>query len=200
MKASTIFVSLFATMAAAAPTEKRANFDLGVLNNLSGFSQVNLNYLLNINSLDLNQLGQLGQLNNFDILSFQNLFQAQQFDLAAVLQLQQLQMVLQFQQLGLFNGFDLASLQLQQLQLGLLNNVGVLDLQQFVPQNVVAQVQTVASQVGSLGQFGQFGSSIGSGVSSGSAVPAAQVGADVPDSGVVTAAEQDAQEGGSSLN
>jgi hypothetical protein len=147
MKASTIFVSLFATMAAAAPTEKRTNFDLGLLNNLNNFNQVNLNYLLNINSLDLNLLGALGQNNNFDILGFQNLFQAQQFDLQAILQLQQLQTLLQFGQAGLFNGFDLQQLQLQQLQLGLLNNLGGVNFDQFISPNVVTQVQTVASQV-----------------------------------------------------
>ena len=117
MKASTIFVSLFATMAAAAPVEveKRTQFDLSQLNNLNNFQQVNLNYLLNINSLDLNLLGALGQNNNFNILDFSKLFQAQQFDLQAILQLQQLQTLLQFGQIGVLNGFDLQNFQLQTL-------------------------------------------------------------------------------------
>jgi len=149
MKVATFFVSALATLVAAAPTsvDKRATFDLTQLNNLNSFSQVNLNYLLNINSLQLGNLGLLGQVNNFDILAFQNLFQAQQFDLQAILQLQQLQMLLQFQQLGLFNGFDLAGLQLAQLQLGLLNNVAVVDLGQFIQPSVIGQVQNVASQL-----------------------------------------------------
>jgi len=150
MKPVTLLVSALATLIAAAPTEKavekRANFDLSQLNNLNSFNQVNLNYLLNINSLDLQLLGSLGAVNNFDILAFQGLFQAQAFDLQAILQLQQLQTLLQFQRLGVFNQFDLAGLQLDLLQLGLINNVGVLDLAQFIPSNVVTQVQTVASQ------------------------------------------------------
>ncbi|KAK0637315.1 hypothetical protein B0T17DRAFT_106405 [Bombardia bombarda] len=207
MKASTIFASLFATLAVAAPTEKRASFDLTSLNNLNGFNQVNLNYLLNINSLNLAGLNNLGQFNNFDILGFQGLFQAQQFDLQAILQLQQLQMLLQFQQLGLFNGFDLSGLALQQLQLGLINPVGGVDLAQFIPQNVVTQVQTVASQVGSLFQAApvvQAAPVIQPAAPAVEAAPAAAAPAAPPapvaiDPNVVTAVEQEAQEGGSAI-
>ncbi len=53
MKVSTILVSALATLVAAAPTEKRGSNDFSQLNNLASFSQVNLNYLLNINQLDL---------------------------------------------------------------------------------------------------------------------------------------------------
>ena len=150
MKAATIFVSALATLAAAAPTTKevaeRATFDLSQVNNLGNFNQQNLNYLLNINSLQLNLLGQLGSANNFNILSFQNLFQSQTFDLNALLQFQQLQMVLQLQQLGLFNGFDLSTLNLAAVQLGLLGNIGSLDLTQFIQASALPQIQVIAGQ------------------------------------------------------
>ncbi|KAK4193841.1 hypothetical protein QBC35DRAFT_7703 [Podospora australis] len=155
MKFFTVIVSTLATLAAAAPTsappteiaERSFAFDLNAFNGLKGFNQVNLNYLLNINSLQIGLLGNLAQVNNFNVLQFQGLFQQQQFDLAGLLQLQQLHTFLQIHQLGVLNGFDLGQLQLQQLQLGLLNNVGVLDLQQFISPNVIGQVKSVASQI-----------------------------------------------------
>jgi len=147
MKASTILVSALATLVAAAPTEKRANVDLGLLNGLQGFNQVNLNYLTNINSLDLNLLGLLGQQNNLDILQFQGLFNQQAFDIQAILQLQQLNDLLLFANAGVLNGFDLGGLGLNQLQFGLIDNLRGIDLQQFIVPNVVTQVQTVASQI-----------------------------------------------------
>jgi hypothetical protein len=147
MKFSTILVPALAAVATAAPTEKRSNFDLSGLNNLSGFNNLNLNYLLNINSLDLQLLQTLGSVNNFNILSFQNLFSSNQFDLQSILQLQQLEMFLQLGQLGLFDGFDLGSLNLNALQLGLINNVNSVDLSQFISSSVLPQVQTIAAQV-----------------------------------------------------
>ena len=155
MKVFTILVSALATLTAAAPAvapataevDKRSfAFDANALNGLKGFNQVNLNYLLNINSLQLGLLGNLANVNNFNVLQFQNLFQQQAFDIQGLLQLQSLHTFLQINQLGVLSGFDLASLQLQNLNLGLLNNVGILDLQQFISPNVVTQVQTVASQ------------------------------------------------------
>ncbi|KAK4197260.1 hypothetical protein QBC40DRAFT_351171 [Triangularia verruculosa] len=156
MKFFTVIVSTLAAFVAAAPAasttptdvEKRAfSFDLNAVNGFKGFNQVNLNYLLNINSLQLGLLGNLANVNNFNVLQFQGLFAQQTFDLQALLQLQQLHTFLQIHQLGVLNGFDLASLQLQQLQLGLLNNVGLLDLQQFISPNVIGQVTTIGNSV-----------------------------------------------------
>jgi hypothetical protein len=157
MKPVTFIISALATLAIAAPAAPAApatdlearsfQFDINAFNGLKSFNQVNLNYLLNINSLQLGLLGNLANVNNLNILQFQGLFQQQTFDLQALLQLQSLHTFLQIHQLGVLGGFDLASLQLQQLNLGLLNNVGVLDLQQFISPNVVGQVQTVASQL-----------------------------------------------------
>lgn len=153
MKPVAFLVSALATLAIAAPaapaTDLEARsfaFDVNQFNNFRNFNQVNLNYLLNINSLQLGLLGNLANVNNFNVLQFQGLFQQQAFDIQALLQLQSLHTFLQINQLGVLGGFDLASLQLQHLNLGLLNNVGVLDLQQFISPNVVTQVQSVASQ------------------------------------------------------
>lgn len=139
--------------AAAAPLQnekpivtERAVFDLTQLNNLTNFNQVNLNYLLQLNSLDLQLLSVLGSAHNFNILGFKDLFQAPSFDVQRLLQLQQLQTLLQFQRLGLFDRFDLAGLKLDLLQLGLINGVGVLDLAQFIPRAVEGQVKDVVER------------------------------------------------------
>ncbi|AEO66902.1 uncharacterized protein THITE_2115447 [Thermothielavioides terrestris NRRL 8126] len=153
MKPVAFFVSALATLAAAAPTAPFAeldgrgvSFDLSAFNNLQGFQQINLNYLLSINSLQLQLLGDLASINNFNIQQFQSLFSQTVFDVQALLQLQALQTFLQINQLGVLSGFDLSSLQLQQLNLGLINNVGLVDLQQFISPDVVTQVQTIAAQ------------------------------------------------------
>lgn len=151
MKPVSILVGALAAVATAAPTkeiETRSNFDLGLLNNLNGFNNLNLNYLLNINSLDLQLLAQLGSVNNFNVLGFQNLFQSNVFDLNAILQLQQLEMVLQLAQLGLFNGFDLSSLAFNQLNLGLINNIGGFDFNSLIDNSLVPQITSIAQQTG----------------------------------------------------
>ncbi|KAH6631777.1 hypothetical protein F5144DRAFT_547830 [Chaetomium tenue] len=212
MKPVTFIISALATLAIAAPAAPAApatdlearsfQFDINAFNGLKNFNQVNLNYLLNINSLQLGLLGNLANVNNLNILQFQGLFQQQNFDLQGLLQLQSLHTFLQIHQLGVLGGFDLASLQLQQLNLGLLNNVGVLDLQQFISPNVVGQVQTVASQPAVSFDPNLLAPGVGVGNSN---TPAA---APAPnnDSGnseglnVVTAEQQEAQEGGSSID
>jgi hypothetical protein len=163
MKPFTFLVSaLAATFAVAAPAAAPApavepaatkdvearsfNFDVNLLNGLRGFQQVNLNYLLNINAVQIHLLQNLAAINNFNVLQFQGLFQSKVFDIQTLLQLQTLHTFLQFHQLGLFNGFDLSTLQLSHLRLGLLQNVGVINLQEFILPNVIPQVQSVASQ------------------------------------------------------
>jgi hypothetical protein len=157
MKPVSLIVSALAAVAAAAPApaknEERSlgfgggfgGFDLSGVNNFN-FLDSNFGYLAGINSLDLNTLLALGQVNNFDFNSFGNVFNSNVFDLATLLQLQQLQTLLQFSSLGLFNGFDLSNLALQQLSLGLLSNVGGLDLNSFVDANNVGQIQAIAQQ------------------------------------------------------
>ncbi|KAL1840697.1 hypothetical protein VTJ49DRAFT_192 [Mycothermus thermophilus] len=161
MKPFTFLVSaLAATFAVAAPAAAPApeaavtkdvearsfNFDITLLNGLKNFNQVNLNYLLNINAVQIHLLQNLATVNNFNVLQFQSLFQRQAFDVQGLLHLQALHTFLQFHQLGLFNGFDLSGLNVNLLNLGLLNNVGVINLQDFILPNVIPQVQNVASQ------------------------------------------------------
>ncbi|CAK7211850.1 hypothetical protein SBRCBS47491_001263 [Sporothrix bragantina] len=142
---SIIFSALAATVATAAPAQDvqaRTSFDLSQLNNLA-FSNQNFQYLNVVNSLDLQLLAQLGSVNNFNILGFQNLFQQSQFNLQSLLEFQQLQMVLQLAQLGLFNGFDLSSLNFNNLNFGLINGVSNFDINSLIDQSLVPQITQV---------------------------------------------------------
>lgn len=149
MKSIAIIVSALAATIVAAPAKevRSSGFDLSGVNNL-GFSNLNFNYLSNINSLDLNSLLLLSQGNNFDLSGFSSLFNSNSFDVNALLQLQQLEMLIQIQQLGLFNGFDLSSLAFSPLNFGLINNVGGLDLNQFIDGSLFPQIQAIAQQTG----------------------------------------------------
>ncbi|KAL0933138.1 uncharacterized protein CTRU02_212101 [Colletotrichum truncatum] len=148
MRFSTILVSAFAVFAGAAPTtnEPRANVDLGRLNNLQGFKNLDLNYLLALNGLNLQGLGQLGQLNNLNVLTFQNLFAAQNFDLNSLLQLQQLSTLLAIQQQGVFNNVNLGNLNLGGLNLGLIQGVGQVNLGQFIDQALLPQITQIVEK------------------------------------------------------
>ncbi|KAL2169287.1 hypothetical protein VTG60DRAFT_6290 [Thermothelomyces hinnuleus] len=157
MKPIAFLVSALATLAVAAPAapaapasgleERSFAFDINAFNGFRSFNQVNLNYLLNINSLQLALLGNLATVNNLNILQFQPLFQHQVFDIQGLLQLQSLHTFLQISQLGVLNGFDLATVQLQHLNLGLLNNVSIIDLQKFISPEIVPQVKSIAAEV-----------------------------------------------------
>jgi hypothetical protein len=155
MKASTVIVSALATLVAAAPTEKKVEergFNDFLGGGFSGFPSTNVNYLFGLNNglNNFNVLQQLALNQNFGFNQFDGLFNAnnQFLDLNTILQLQQLSDLAAIAQLGVFGGFDLAQLNLQNalLQTGLLN-LGGANLGQFVQPNVVTQVQTIASQV-----------------------------------------------------
>ncbi|KAM0328038.1 hypothetical protein ACHAQA_005439 [Verticillium albo-atrum] len=157
MKFSTIITATLATFVAAAPVadttpaetsalDTRTVFDLSQINNLQGFQNVDLNYLLRLNSIDLNLFAQLGQVQNFNLLNFQHLFNVQQFDVLALLQVQQLQTLLALQGQGLFNGLDLSGLRLGGLNLGLIGNVHQVNLGQFIGRDVIPQVAVIAGQ------------------------------------------------------
>jgi hypothetical protein len=163
MKPTTLFVSALATLAAAAPTggekevEKRGfNFDANSFSNFQNFGQsTNLNYLRNINDLNLGVLQLLASQNNLNIDGFSSLFSLgnNQFQLQDLLLLQQLADLQQFAQIGVLNSFDLTGFNFG----GVNNNGGILntgllglggvDLNSFVQPSVVTQVQTIASQV-----------------------------------------------------
>lgn len=163
MKPTTLFVSALATLAAAAPTgaekevEKRGfNFDANSFGNFQNFGQsVNLNYLLNINNLNLGVLQLLASQNNLNINGFSSLFNlgANQFQLQDLLLLQQLADLQQFANIGVLNSFDLSGFGFGGINnIGGILNTGLLglggvDLNAFIQPQVVTQVQTVASQV-----------------------------------------------------
>ncbi|ROT40534.1 hypothetical protein SODALDRAFT_321863 [Sodiomyces alkalinus F11] len=161
MKFFTVVLSaLAATFVTAAPAavveetsatalstiEARTTFDLSRLNGLQGFQNVDLNYLLRLNQVNLNLFQQLGQAQNLNLLAFSHLFNAQAFDVQSLLQLQQLHTVLAFHQQGLFNNLNLANLHLGGLNLGLIQNVHGINLDQFVDRNVIGRVQLIANQ------------------------------------------------------
>ncbi|KAF6813703.1 hypothetical protein CSOJ01_04429 [Colletotrichum sojae] len=154
MRFSTVIISaLAAALAAAAPTranEPRANVDLGRLNNLRGFKNLDLNYLLALNGLNLQGLGQLGQINNLNVLAFQGLFGAQNFDLNALLQLQQLSTLLAIQQQGVFNNVNLGGLNLGGLNLGLIQGIGQVNLGQFIDQALIPQITQIVEKSASM--------------------------------------------------
>ncbi|KAL0769316.1 hypothetical protein CaCOL14_008624 [Colletotrichum acutatum] len=164
MRFSTIILSTLTAFAVAAPVadtleprqgngnnnnnnnNNKNNIDLASLNNLQSFRNLDLNYLLALNNLNLQGLGQLGQVNNLNLAAFQNLFAAQNFDLNALLQLQQLSTVLAIQQQGVFGNVNLAQLNLGGLNLGLIGGVGQVNLGQFIDQGLVGQINQVVQQ------------------------------------------------------
>ncbi|KAK7956049.1 uncharacterized protein PG986_005271 [Apiospora aurea] len=119
-------------------------FDLGQLNN-GQFKNLDLAYLNVVNNVDLQALAVLAVQQNLNLAAFANIFNAQALDLNAVLQLQQLVQLQQLQQLGLLGGVDLAALQLNALNLGVIGNIGGVNLQQFIGADVKNQVQAVVS-------------------------------------------------------
>jgi hypothetical protein len=160
MKFTSVIVSALATLATAAPAKSiegrvSSAIDLAGLNNLNSFNSVDIQYLAQINGLDLNLLLALGQNNGLQINSFNSLFQGNNFDLQQILQLQQLQTLLSIAGTGALNSFDLSSIILEQqlLQLGLINNIGSFGFGSLIDQSLVPQIQTIAQQ------FGEFTSS-----------------------------------------
>lgn len=153
MKFSTIFVSAFAALASAAPATRATSdveprtFDASSLNNFA-FNSLDFGYLSAINSIDFNLLAQLASVNGLNLNGFSNVFSNNVFDLNTLLQLQQIQMLVQLQSLGVLSGFQLNTLVLSPLNLGLINSIGGINLGQFVDQSLVTQLQGVVSQSG----------------------------------------------------
>lgn len=159
MKFSSILFGAFATLTAAAPAldkdiqlvkalapkgPKSIN-NAPKLNNLA-FKQQDLNYLLKLNSLNLGLFQNLGINNNLDVLLFQELFNGGQFNLNALLQFQQLQTLLAIANTGVLDAVDLGGLALGGLNLGLINNLGGVDLSQFIDAALVSQIGAIAAQ------------------------------------------------------
>ncbi|UNI21862.1 hypothetical protein JDV02_007812 [Purpureocillium takamizusanense] len=156
MKFSSMIAGAFAALAVAAPApspeaesttlEARRRFDAGSLNNLV-FRQQDLNYLLSINSLDLGLFQTLGVNNNLDLLLFQELFNIQAFDVNSLVRFAQLHTLLAVAGTGVFNAFDLSTLNLGVLNLGLIGGVGGVQLNQFIDKGVIPQIGNIAGGV-----------------------------------------------------
>lgn len=149
MKASTIFASVLAAVASAAPTtaavEKRATVDLNAFNQF-GFANQNLQYFNAINAFDLQAFEQLAAFNNLNILGFQGLFSNNVFDINALLQLQQVALLSQLGGLGVFSNFDLSTIQLGGLNLGVVNAIGGFDIGSIIDASLQPQIQSVIQQ------------------------------------------------------
>ncbi|KAI2613847.1 uncharacterized protein GGS25DRAFT_516707 [Hypoxylon fragiforme] len=151
MKATTFFVSALAAVASALPTtssvssEKRASIDLGSFNNFN-FANQDLQYLLAINSFDLQSFAQLAAFNNLNIGGLQGLFVNNQFDINALLQLQQIALLSQLGGLGIFGNFDLSTIQLNVFDLGVIGGIGGFNVGSLIDQALIPQIQTVIQQ------------------------------------------------------
>jgi len=150
MKFTGILVSALAAVATAAPAEKRGSLDLGRFNNFQQFGNLDANYFLSVNSLDLLLFQQLAQSQNFNIGFFDSLFNNNNNNVLDIQNLLLIQQLLTFQSLanvGLFSNFDLAGLQLNNFNFGLLqNNIGGLGLGQFIQSSQIPQIQAVVTQ------------------------------------------------------
>ncbi|KAM0372603.1 hypothetical protein ACHAPY_009627 [Fusarium culmorum] len=111
------------------------------------FGQVDLNYLLQVNQLDLVRLQTLSIKNRFDVNIFADLFAADQFSIKSLLQLQQLSTMLAIAETGIFDQFELSSLKLGDLNLGLIDGIGGIDLTQFIDAATRPKITVIAKQV-----------------------------------------------------
>ncbi|GKU04034.1 hypothetical protein FLAG1_06278 [Fusarium langsethiae] len=111
------------------------------------FGQVDLNYLLKVNELDLVKLQTLSIKNRFDVNVFADLFAADEFSIKSLLQLQQLSTMLAIAETGIFDQFELSSLKLGDLDLGLIDGIGSIDLTQFIDAATRPKITVIAKQV-----------------------------------------------------
>ncbi|RGP67535.1 hypothetical protein FLONG3_8461 [Fusarium longipes] len=111
------------------------------------FGQVDLNYLLKVNDLDLVKLQTLSIKNKFDANVFSDLFSADEFSIKSLLELQQLSTMLSIAETGIFDKFELSSLKLGDLDLGLIDGIGSVDLTQFIDAATRPKITLIAKQV-----------------------------------------------------
>ena len=158
MQFTSVIVCALAALVSAAPApqgdaQKQAQLEQQkqALNNLQ-FKNIDVAYALAVNRLDNNGLtslvASLAQANNLNLGAFQSIFNNNVFDVNALLQIQQLQLLGQLQALGALNNVNLAALQLQVLNLGVIQNLGGINLVQFVNPAVVPQVRDVVNNAG----------------------------------------------------
>ncbi|CAJ0540707.1 Ff.00g076850.m01.CDS01 [Fusarium sp. VM40] len=111
------------------------------------FGQVDLNYLLQVNELNLVKLKQLSGENNFDITVFADLFASKDFSLKQLLELQQLSTVLKIAETGIFDEFELSRLELGGLNLGLIDGIASIDLTKFIDAALKPKITIIAKKV-----------------------------------------------------
>ncbi|KAF5021869.1 hypothetical protein F66182_6096 [Fusarium sp. NRRL 66182] len=114
------------------------------------FNQIDLNYLLKVNELDLDKFQTLGRRNNLDVTIFVDLFSAQEFSLRSLLELQQLSTLLSIAETGIFDRFELSGLELGGLELGLIEDIASIDLAQFIDAALKPKITIVAQEVKNL--------------------------------------------------
>ena len=110
------------------------------------FGQVDLNYLLKVNELNLVKLQTLSIKNNFDVNVFSDLFAADEFSIKSLLELQQLSTMLAIAETGILDKFELSGLQLGGLNLGLIDGIGGLDLTRFIDAAARPKITVIAKQ------------------------------------------------------
>ncbi|KAM0186407.1 hypothetical protein ACHAPA_011146 [Fusarium lateritium] len=111
------------------------------------FGQVDLNYLLKVNELNLVKLQELSGANNFDITIFADLFASKDFSLKQLLELQQLSTVLKIAETGIFDQFELSKLELGGLNLGLIDGIASIDLTKFIDAALKPKITVIAKKV-----------------------------------------------------
>ncbi|KAF4989805.1 hypothetical protein FGRMN_8897 [Fusarium graminum] len=111
------------------------------------FGQVDLNYLLKVNELNLVKLEELGSQNNFDVGAFSDLFASNEFSLKQLLELQQLSTMLKIAETGIFDTFELSQLELGGLDLGLIDGIASIDLTKFIDSALKPKINVIAKEV-----------------------------------------------------
>ncbi|RYP69207.1 hypothetical protein DL769_005322 [Monosporascus sp. CRB-8-3] len=152
MKPTTMLISTLAAVASAAPaaTESRgmrSKVNLGEYNDFS-FANDDLQYLNAVNKLDMRALVKLSAFNNLDISGFKEVFVRDEIDIEALLQLQQIALLIQLADAGLFDDFDLAIIEIDTIDLGLLSGVGDFDVASLIDDSLAPKLQAVIKENG----------------------------------------------------
>ncbi|KAJ4247204.1 hypothetical protein NW762_013343 [Fusarium torreyae] len=111
------------------------------------FGQVDLNYLLQVNELDLGKLQTLSRKNDLNVAVFADLFTSKDFSLKSLLELQQLSTTLKIAETGIFDKFELSKLELGGLELGLIDGIASIDLTKFIDAALKPKITVIAKKV-----------------------------------------------------
>ncbi|KAF4969259.1 hypothetical protein FSARC_3512 [Fusarium sarcochroum] len=111
------------------------------------FRQVDLNYLLQVNELDLGKLQTLSRKNSLNVAVFADLFTSKDFSLKSLLELQKLSTTLKIAETGIFDKFELSKLELGGLELGLIDGIASIDLTKFIDAALEPKITVIAKKV-----------------------------------------------------